>query len=472
MSSNSDVMKRCTCDESKQTKCRHPWYMKKFIWQGVAHQHSVTRWAAVHLNDPIATRTRADEVVEQMRSLIRTGQFTSAKAARRAKPKADPVQTLAQLVDAFDREVLSVRLVDVESCTEEELDNHRARLARLVGFKDYGARPVVDVDTAAIVGFRTSEAIRVLGRSSWAKYRGIYNRLFRYARRAGVITVHPLEDASEEQRAVLKRRKPTPRPRRLKPGEEGKLLAAALKGRFKFDAQRLHDLIVCALETAGRKGELLALQWRDVDVPTLPAIGVLTFTATLDGARKTNSRRTVPISARLRSVLVRRRLNPLTGQPFPDDAFVFGNETGERITQISAWVACVVQMRGQTPERKPGGNLSAASRAAYKDAGLHFHDLRREAASRWLDSGAFTLAEIRDLLGHTNIAQTSEYLSVKSGSAIDAMRRFNEQRAQLDAVPVAVGDASDCNATANGDGAEMPTPGPRLVKGRKSSDDR
>ena len=48
--------------------------------------------------------------------------------------------------------------------------------------------------------------------------------------------------------------------------------------------------------------------------------------------------------------------------------------------------------------------------------GLHFHDLRREAGSRWTDANV-PLATIQRWLGHTNIAQTSTYL----GASLDEL---------------------------------------------------
>jgi integrase len=45
--------------------------------------------------------------------------------------------------------------------------------------------------------------------------------------------------------------------------------------------------------------------------------------------------------------------------------------------------------------------LTPTSRAAYAAVGLHFHDLRREAGSRWLEGGV-PLHKVRDRLGHAN----------------------------------------------------------------------
>jgi integrase len=58
---------------------------------------------------------------------------------------------------------------------------------------------------------------------------------------------------------------------------------------------------------------------------------------------------------------------------------------------------------------------------------LHFHDLRREAGSRWLEGGV-PLHTVRDWLGHTSIAQTSTYLASTMATAHDAMARFDACR--------------------------------------------
>lgn len=61
---------------------------------------------------------------------------------------------------------------------------------------------------------------------------------------------------------------------------------------------------------------------------------------------------------------------------------------------------------------------------------LHFHDLRREAASRWMEAGA-SLMEIREMLGHHNISQTSTYLGAVSTDTGDIIRRLDQRRGRL-----------------------------------------
>ena len=67
--------------------------------------------------------------------------------------------------------------------------------------------------------------------------------------------------------------------------------------------------------------------------------------------------------------------------------------------------------------------------------GLHFHDLRREFASRLLESGA-TLAEVQAALGHANITMTSRYLGVTDTGLQKGFERLEEHRRRKGAVVV------------------------------------
>jgi integrase len=90
--------------------------------------------------------------------------------------------------------------------------------------------------------------------------------LFNWAIAEGYVTCTPFK---REGVSVIKLEMSAeqPRHRRLDPGEEEQLLAEA--------GRHLYALIVAALETGCRLGELLGLQWRDVrdseNVLLLPA---------------------------------------------------------------------------------------------------------------------------------------------------------------------------------------------------------
>jgi integrase len=187
------------------------------------------------------------------------------------------------------------------------------------------------------------------------------------------------------------------RTRRLDAGVEPELLKHA-------DAH-LRALLVGALSTGCRIGELLTLQWfqirrDDKDQArwiVLPAIKT-----------KTAEARVLPIGPRLRAELEMRRHGP-DGMEQPSDAYVFGNEAGECVRSVRrSWEDTVLRAHGHTPVRVRG-KLSTASRAAYLAIDLHVHDLRRQFACSLLESGA-ALHDVQAFLGHANITTTSRYL--------------------------------------------------------------
>jgi len=115
-----------------------------------------------------------------------------------------------------------------------------------------------------------------------------------------------------------------------------------------------------------------------------------------------------------------------TGHDYTQEAFVFG-ELGLKVKTIKkTWETTVLKANGVKPVWT-GGKLSAACRAELQRIDLHFHDLRREAGSRWHE-GRFQLHEVRDLLGQANVSQTDTYLSARIAGLRASMRRFDAAR--------------------------------------------
>jgi integrase len=146
-----------------------------------------------------------------------------------------------------------------------------------------------------------------------------------------------------------------------------------------------------------RRGELLALRWRDVkwgpNVLLLPA-----------EITKTAQARDVPITRRLLAILELRRHAP-DGSEHPPDAFVFGNDVGEPIKSIQdVWV-------------------KTCRTAGIK--GLRFHDLRREFASRLRETPGISDHHVRDWLGHADLATTSRYLATNRVGLQQARATFD-----------------------------------------------
>ena len=103
------------------------------------------------------------------------------------------------------------------------------------------------------------------------------------------------------------------------------------------------------------------------------------------------------------------RRNEPSGAPHRPEAYVFGNEVGERVNSMKrAWKA-------------------ACRRAGI--VGLHFHDLRREAGSRMLEGGVPEHV-VQRMLGHANLATTSRYLKPHRRVMHDAIQRYAERLTQ------------------------------------------
>ena len=95
------------------------------------------------------------------------------------------------------------------------------------------------------------------------------------------------------------------------------------------------------------------------------------------------------------------------GQSFGPDAYVFGNEVGQRIkSSQTAWE-------------------NVLTRAGITD--LKFHDLRHEAGSRFIEAG-WPVHQVQEILGHADLKQTSTYLNVTLEGLKASMRALDEAR--------------------------------------------
>jgi integrase len=187
------------------------------------------------------------------------------------------------------------------------------------------------------------------------------------------------------------------RDRRIPDSEEEALLNHAFP--------LIRGLIILALDTGVRRGEMLEIRVADVNLDRGEIV--------LRGATtKSGKSRTVPISTlRLRSV-VEWFLQDGAGHGKVSDAPLISNAAGEAIgTFRRAWEDANLLAHGHTPERvRKTGKLLHASQRALAEINLHWHDLRHEFASR-LAERAGPITEIQRLLGHASVQTTERYIS-------------------------------------------------------------
>lgn len=167
----------------------------------------------------------------------------------------------------------------------------------------------------------------------------------------------------------------------------------------------LRAVLVPALSTGCRFGEVLSLQWAQIRRDEKSEARWIILPA---AKTKTGEARVIPVGDRLRPELSMRRHGP-DGKELPSQAYVFGNEAGERVKSIRRqWEDAVLRAHGRAPTRKRG-KLTAESRATLRAIDLHVHDLRREFACRLLESSA-DLHDLQMFLGHADVGTTSKYL--------------------------------------------------------------
>lgn len=190
----------------------------------------------------------------------------------------------------------------------------------------------------------------------------LLRRMFNVAAQEGWILRNPFSSGDR----LISPADEKKRERILSLAEEELLLASCYESH-------LRPIVICALDTGMRQGEILKLKWADVDLEgnTITIVAMNT---------KTLTERTVPMTTRLRDELSNLRRGESS-----NDVVVFGIRSNVKRSFTSA---C----------RRAG--LS----------GLRFHDLRHTAGTR-LVQGGLELAEVGRLLGHTQFQTTYRYVN-------------------------------------------------------------
>lgn len=169
-----------------------------------------------------------------------------------------------------------------------------------------------------------------------------------------------------------------PRDRRLNGDEEDRLLAACC-GMYK-DPEGWQLLIGLALETAMRAGELIGMQWDELNIEQR-------FIVIPKEREKTRKGRQVPLSTKALVILAKLKKRRVKGNErvfpaLPDNSAVLGRGF-KRITK----------------------------RAECVD--LRFHDLRHEAVARFFERTTLQTMEIALVTGHTELKTLQRYANLR-----------------------------------------------------------
>jgi len=160
-------------------------------------------------------------------------------------------------------------------------------------------------------------------------------------------------------------------------------------------AEHLRPIVICALNTGMRRGEILSLKWRNIVNNEIIIEAQNT---------KTKKQRRIPINRTLGQVL--EILKSRNG--FSEFVFVYGEREIKDVQN---------------------GFSKACKRAGIED--FHFHDLRHTFASR-LSEGGLRIESIQTVLGHSSILTTMRYINYQPVTELrEAVESLDRQTPEL-----------------------------------------
>ena len=230
------------------------------------------------------------------------------------------------------------------------------------------ARFLATIRSADIAHYR-DERLKVVASATVRRDLGVLSHVFEMARKEwGIYVLNPVRDVKMPANGKARERRLRGNPDEGE-SEERRLIEACRKARNLG----LLPLVRLALETAMRRSELLNLEWRHIDLTRQ--------TAYLPDT-KNGEARAVPLS----STAV-ETLKPLHkgGQ-----GAVFERVTAEALKRAF---------------------MRATERAGLDD--FHFHDLRREATTRFFERG-LNIMEVASITGHKDLRMLRRYTHLKA----------------------------------------------------------
>ncbi len=383
------VAKRCSCKH--QTRCKHGWFFSVMVG-GVHHRIAASKVAKLPRGATMG-RTEADRYFTAWKADL-VDAHHNPRPEPEPLPATVPVRTVGDVLGEYERVFVNVPSRRPDATTDMLWLTKwwRTRLAD---------RPLPDVTAADVRAFiderHTRKDVKGAkgGRVTSNRLLGRLRHFYNWSIERGYVATSPFQvQPGQPKLRIVKQGIEAGRTRRLRPGEEAKLMEAA-PGDLKV-------IMVALLDTAMRIGELTALTFGDVDL-TRGTLTVRPETA------KTATGREVPMTARVRAIIEARLTGP-NGKPQPPSAFVFGNVVGERVH----------------PDAVRRVWESTCARVGVVD--LHLHDLRREGASRLHEVGV-ALHTVSKWLGHSTVVQTNVYLASTADRLHDAVKMLEAARA-------------------------------------------
>lgn len=298
--------------------------------------------------------------------------------------------TLSDLVERYRDEVLPKK----RSCRTETIELNRFLRYPIAKKSLFDLQPR---DFAQYRDERLKEVSKITGRPilprSLKRQLAPLYHLFEVAKREWHVEVsNPLE-------GLYLKVQDDRRSRRLRPGEEARLLLEARKLTLLDGTENpfVGPIILFALETAMRQGEILAIEFKDIDFErSLLVIPV----------SKNGHSRVIPLTPRAVQIL-----REAIACPVCVETIKAGRSEGAQYRRS------IIGPRHVTPTTKAfpvdtealkSNWVRICKRAKPTIQDLHFHDLRHEAISRLFELG-LSIPEVASISGHRTPAMLFRY---------------------------------------------------------------
>ena len=293
-------------------------------------------------------------------------------------PQEPAQHTLGELIERYQRDVLPLKPKNAQN-QSRQLDWWKAQLGGLM-LSEISPAQIAEcrdrlLTTPSRRGKRRSPATAV-------RYLAALSHAYSVALREwGWVNENPL-------RRIVKPKEPRGRVRFLDEAERDGLLQACRESNNPL----LYSIVVLAIATGMRRGELMALQWSQVDFSRQ----TITLHETKNGER-----RVIPLVGHALHLLLALQQRCRT-----DTALVFPSPTVQKPVDITkAW-------------------KNAVARAGLQD--FRFHDLRHTAAS-YLAQGGATPLDIAAVLGHKTLAMVKRYAHLSEPRMREVVADMNER---------------------------------------------
>jgi len=340
---------------------------KRTTKSGASRYQAIIRLEEGKASKAFSTKTAAKAWASRVENEIRLGTYSGQQESSK--------HTVSEMIDRYMQDHAFQQKRDRRN-QERQLEFWRGRI---------GGKKLIDVSRALIIEVRDELASEDIGGKTRApatvnRFLASISHCFSKALEWEWVEANPVK-------GVSRLTEPKGRDRYLSDEERQRLLTASEKEPV------LYLIVVLALSTGARRGEIMGLKWKDVDLKAGRAILHET---------KNGSKRALPIVGHVAELMAEhRKVRRLDSDlVFPDP-----------VVPSKPW------------------NFEAAWRVARREAELEdfrFHDLRHSAAS-YLAMGGASLAEIAEILGHKTLAMVKRYSHLSDSHVSSVVSKMNAQ---------------------------------------------